>query len=258
MICALVATAFQVATEAQAVPAAVATAPWLDGRPAVIYVAEAPSWRPGSDEPIHLVRFVAPETGSEAQCGVLDGDNVLVVSGGFSAPTPTGRVLRRSDVRLLSPLREDQISPVMLLEPSQDSRFAAVGLDLVPGSPWGPLDSFEVRPGTSCIVRQVLALVVGPSSTLFGVTGATLVREDGQQAWRLALGPSLVRGSRLGTSHRVPALGVSAAEALMAEVQYKDGGLLLLDPIGTGDAVKAESKEWITRTPGVGELRNVV
>ena len=105
MICTLVATVFQVVTEAQAAP--VATAPWLDGRPTVMYVTQAPSWRPASDGPIHFVRF---EEGFGPRCGLLDGGTVLELSSDvFSAPVPTGRVLHRSEVRLLSPLSSEQI-----------------------------------------------------------------------------------------------------------------------------------------------------
>ena len=256
MICTLVATVFQVVTEAQAAPVPVATAPWLDGRPTVMYVTQAPSWRPASDGPIHFVRF---EEGFGPRCGLLDGETVLELSSDvFSAPVPTGRVLHRSEVRLLSPLSSEQIGTVAFLEPTTSSEFAAVELRLVDGSPKGPGDCFEVGDSANCIARSVLGLVVGARSRILGVTGATLIRERGAPKWQLALGPSLVQGSEPETTHRLPVHAVASAESLVRARGYRAGDLLLLDPRGSDQELGPGTREWVTHAKGVGELRNEV
>lgn len=252
VVCTLATALFQTFAEAHAAPATTAAAPWLDGRPVLISVAQAPTWRPGADGPLHFVRY---DEGLGPRGGFLEGAVVLDVSGDvFGTPTPTGKMLRLSDVRLLSPVASHRLGGVTLLDLDTSADPAARAISLGEGSPIGPGDDFLVR-STQCLVRSVLGAVVGGSSQLLGVTGGTLLHDPTPGAWQLALGPSLVLGSRLQTDHDVGASGVRALTATLSDGAYDPGDVLLLDLTGPQPLTPRDGA-WNSHIPGVGDLRN--
>ena len=254
LIGALAVPTLQLVADAHAAPATMATAPWLDARPAVIYVAPSPAWRPGSDGPIHLVRY---DSGEGPQCGVVDGDAILELKDDlFSAPTPTGRVLRTSDVQLLSPLSSEQVGTLVVLEqPGAGSGLVSVELELPGRHVAGPDEHIELMNFDSRMARGVLVLVAAGRGSLLGVTGGTLinVQEAGES---LALGPSLVRGSDLALTHGVSSQAVAAAEVALSASHRRRGDLVLLPLPQTTKELRPGTHQWVTTAQGIGELQN--
>ncbi len=263
---ALVTTAFQVLTEAHAVPSVTMSPPWLDGRPTLQLVAPGPTWRPSGPEPTRFVRF---DAGLGPTYGILDGDVVRgIVGDPFSAPTPTGWTHPLGDVRLLAPLGPGVFHRAIWLgRPRTTLATAIARIDASALS--GPGDRFPL-PVASTIVRPAVGVLVGGSPgapEAFGVT-AGLVAHASPERPRLALGPCVARGLEVeelgGVGHpggggpRRVLPGAASLERLRALLDGRrvtHGDVLLL-PLGPGRPVRSEPQdEPAIRIPGVGELR---
>jgi hypothetical protein len=248
---ALATTAFQILTEAHAVPAAAMSPPWLDGRPTLQLVAPGPTWRPGGAGPVRMVRF---DAGVGPMYGVLEGETVHQLAGDlFSTPTPTGWTHALGDVRLLTPLGPDAFRRAIWAGPSagigSDATAALALLDA--SSLRGPGDVFSLSP--TAAVRPVAGVVVGGATCApepFGVTAGIVAYTTAERP-QLALGPCVARGLALEE------VGVDGdrARALLDERRVRRGDVLLIPlgpavhrPAGRGTGLAAS-------LPGVGELR---
>jgi hypothetical protein len=269
-LCVLVTTAFQIAAERNAVPAPVATAPWLDGRPTTVLVTSAPEWRPGDGA---LLRFVCFDAGAGPHFGLLEGSSILELRDDLFAPVATtGATHRLSDVTLLSPLGPTLPGRVLRLDHSG-------------GVPEGArLTSLEalpvVGPGAACVLgcagqahaEAVVGLVVGHGKRpLFGVT-AGLLLSDARSVTSLVLGPAVARGlDRIGrdltleldagagrTSGRrvVTSQRMDAARRLVASAGLARGDLVLLGhPASVASGFRPSERALRCRLTAVGELR---
>lgn len=263
---AIVTTAFQVLTEAHAVPSATMSPPWLDGRPTLQLVAPGPTWRPGGQEPTRFVRF---DAGMGPTYGILDADVVREIVGDpLAAPTPTGWTHPLADVRLLAPLGPGVFNRAIWLgRPRTTLATAIARIDASALS--GPGDRFPL-PEASTIVRPALGVLVGGSPgapEAFGVT-AGLVAYASPERPRLALGPCVARGLEVeelggvghpgGGSPRPAPPGAASLERMRAllDARRVTRGDVLLLPLGPGGPARNEpQQEPAIRLNGVGELR---
>jgi hypothetical protein len=110
----------------------------------------------------------------------------------------------------------------------------------------------------SCAVRSALALVVGRRGELVGVTGGTLVEEPETGRWRLALGPSLAKGSHLEMTHGLPSQVVAAAERAVKDARLRMGDVVLVPLPGSEARLNTGTHGWVTTAEGFGPLRNAL
>jgi hypothetical protein len=272
MATALATMAFQIATEAHAVPATPVALPWLDGRPVIEVVAPGPMWRPSGHGPVRFIRF---DAGFGPSYGILEDAVVQEIAGDlFSSAAPNGLAYEEGSVRILAPLGAAQFNRAYWLgdASASDQGVATAVARIGAGDLRGPNDVLELSP-TAAAIHPVLVLVVGgppASQGLFGVAPGML-GASGLSPPRLALGPSLVRGldpgelrfeaGADGFAGAVPRLdaaygaALSHASALIDQRLFVQGDVLLLPVLEAIRFGSAGPLAVFSSIPEAGELR---